>query len=269
MHKLRLGVDCSGLSDHIVNKNGELVLYSGESYNKLHEEEIAKLEEKVSPISSPSFSRVRPPTPNKPGTSVSLTPPFPSFPNVCFPQANEVAKELEECRKVVPQKILEQLERHLTSVRPSAEIKPQENATATTTAAAAAEEEIGRENEAAGPPSAKRVKVVDADPADLKTKLSSAWQRMPEIRAKIEEAVARTDRVIRAIEFEASKSGQEANLKTLLGGEGGGEDGEGDEDRISPALKEAEVLGHVSVRKKWAKLMNFSTPIKFSLKDAR
>lgn len=200
---------------------------------------------------------------------MSLTPPFPSFPNVCFPQANEVAKELEECRKVVPQKILEQLERHLTSVRPSAEIKPQENATATTTAAAAAEEEIGRENEAAGPPSAKRVKVVDADPADLKTKLSSAWQRMPEIRAKIEEAVARTDRVIRAIEFEASKSGQEANLKTLLGGEGGGEDGEGDEDRISPALKEVEVLGHVSVRKKWAKLMNFSTPIKFSLKDAR
>ena len=61
LHKLRLGVDCSGLSDHIVNKNGELVLYSGESYNKLHEEAIAKLEEKVSPISSPSFSRVRPP----------------------------------------------------------------------------------------------------------------------------------------------------------------------------------------------------------------
>ena len=35
------------LSDHIVNKNGELILYSGDSYNKLHEEEIANLEQKV------------------------------------------------------------------------------------------------------------------------------------------------------------------------------------------------------------------------------
>ena len=45
LHKLRLGVDCSVLSDHIVNKNGELVLYSGESYNKLHEEEIFSLDD--------------------------------------------------------------------------------------------------------------------------------------------------------------------------------------------------------------------------------
>ena len=48
LHKLRLGVDCSGLGDHIVNKNGELVLYSGETYNKLHQEEIEELEQKVS-----------------------------------------------------------------------------------------------------------------------------------------------------------------------------------------------------------------------------
>ena len=44
LHKLRLGVDCSGLSEHAVNRNGELVLFSGHAYDRRCEEEIARLE---------------------------------------------------------------------------------------------------------------------------------------------------------------------------------------------------------------------------------
>jgi len=200
LHKLRLGVDCSGLSDHIVNKNGELILYSGDSYNKLHEEEIANLEQK----------------------------------------ASDLAKQLEECRRVVPQQIMEKLQEHLENVRPNAELT----------------DDGGRENNA-------KVSVSATNPEDLKDKLSTTSQKMPEIRARIEEAVARTERVIRAIEYDASKSGEESNLEQLL------QEETDSKDRISPALKEAEISGHVSVRKKWAKLMSFSSPIKFSLKDAR
>ncbi|QDZ25113.1 hypothetical protein HOP50_16g76600 [Chloropicon primus] len=217
LHKLRLGVDCSGLGDHIVNKNGELVLYSGESYNKIHQEEIENLEQK----------------------------------------ANSLAKELEECRQAVPQKILQQLKTQLDAVRPDCELK------------ISAQEENRETKRARVDPSAK-------DNAEgLKDKLSFASQKMPEIRAKIEEAVARTDRVIRAMEYQAaaSKSDGEGedigNLQKLLGE--GGEDGteSGGTDGVSPAIKEAEATGHVSVRKKWAKLMSFSSPMKFSLKDAR
>ena len=179
-------------------------MYSGDSYNQLHEEEISKLEQK----------------------------------------ANELAKELEECRKTVPLQIMENLKTQLESVRPKAELT----------------EANQRENDA-------KVSVNSAANAeDLKDKLSSTCQKMPEIRAKIEEAVARTDRVIRAIEQEASKSGEETNLEELL------QDDKKEDDvlaSVSPALKRAEISGHVSSRKKWARLMTFSSPIKFSLKDAR
>jgi regulator of replication initiation timing len=212
LHKLRLGVDCSGLSDHIVNKNGELILYSGDSYNKLHEEEIENLEQK----------------------------------------ANQLAKELEECRRTVPGQIMENLKQQLESVRPNTDLKESET------------ENNNLNNNATA--------VTNAD--HLKEKLSTACQKMPEIRAKIEEAVARTDRVIRAIEYETSKSGEDGNLEQLLqegnsNKDSSSDDGENGDAGLSPAVKQAEISGHISVRKKWAKLMTFSSPMKFSLKDAR
>ena len=204
-------------SDHIVNKNGELILYSGESYNKLHEEEIAALEAK----------------------------------------ATALAKQLEACRQEIPKQIVETLQQQMETVRPKAVMEP---------AASENENDANRERGAGA----------GTRPGELKDKLSSVSQKMPEMRAKIEEAVARTDRVIRAIEQEASKSGDD-RLDHLLDGGAGAEEGEAEgeggardgEGGISPAIKEAAIAGHVSVRKKWAKLMTFSSPVKFSLKDAR
>ena len=148
---------------------------------------------------------------------------------------------------------MENLKQQLESVRPNSELK-----------------ECQRENSSMN--HVNNSSAADAD--QLKEKLSTASQKMPEIRAKIEEAVARTDRVIRAIEYETSKSGEEANLEHLLQEEDHGRgDNSGDNkdnsSSISPAVKQAEISGHVSVRKKWAKLMTFSSPMKFSLKDAR
>ena len=133
---------------------------------------------------------------------------------------------------------------------------------------------LASEAEAEGRENKRAKQAPAADPADLKEKLSFASSKLPEIRARIEEAVARTDRVIRAMEYQAEAStegegGKVAGFEKLRQEEGGDKEGGHDEDKISPAIKEAEIAGHVSVRKKWAKLMTFSTPIKFSLKDAR
>ena len=109
---------------------------------------------------------------------------------MCDDQASDLAKQLEECRRVVPQQIMEKLQEHLENVRPNAELT----------------DDGGRENNA-------KVSVSATNPEDLKDKLSTTSQKMPEIRARIEEAVARTERVIRAIEYDASKSGEESNLE--------------------------------------------------------
>ncbi len=223
-------------SDHIVNKNGELILYSGESYNKLHEEEIAALEAK----------------------------------------ATALAKQLEAHRQEIPKQIVETLQQQMETVRPNAAVAEMAMEMAPKDRAAS---EIENENDAGA--NRGRGAGAGTSPGELKEKISSVSQKMPAMRAKIEEAVARTDRVIRAIEQEASKSGEE-RLGQLLGGAGaqegeeegeggaGASDGSGSGDGgISPAIKEAAIAGHVSVRKKWAKLMTFSSPVKFSLKDAR
>jgi len=197
-------------SDQIVNKNGELVLYSGDSYNKLHEDEIGELEEK----------------------------------------ATRLATELEECRQKVPAQIVEKLHNHLRTLRPSTDI-----------------------GDATG---IKENHTEDSEDVDgLKIKLSTTSRKLPEVRAKIEEAVARTERVIEAIEEQASKSDADFSIEKLLE-----ETAEEDEDevqdeddasesKISPELKKAEIAGHVSVRKKWVNMMSCPSPLKFSLKDAR
>ena len=41
---------------------------------------------------------------------------------MCDDQASDLAKQLEECRRVVPQQIMEKLQEHLENVRPNAEL---------------------------------------------------------------------------------------------------------------------------------------------------
>ena len=59
LHKLGLGVDCSGLSEHAVNRNGELVLFSGHAYDRRCEEEIARLESEANALASELGNPVR------------------------------------------------------------------------------------------------------------------------------------------------------------------------------------------------------------------
>ena len=232
-------------SDQIVNKNGELVLYSGDSYNKLHEDEIGELEEKVKreEANQPSFEESF----SFPFRSNEQLVPFLSFPKT---KATRLATELEECRQKVPAQIVEKLHNHLRTLRPSTDI-----------------------GDATG---IKENHTEDSEDVDgLKIKLSTTSRKLPEVRAKIEEAVARTERVIEAIEEQASKSDADFSIEKLLE-----ETAEEDEDevqdeddasesKISPELKKAEIAGHVSVRKKWVNMMSCPSPLKFSLKDAR
>ena len=178
----------------------------------------------------------------------------------CYSQANALAKDLEQRRSDVPKAILARLQAELEAVRPRSEVECSAK---------------DAENECAGGGGiGKRPRPAAEEVEELRGKLAATGGRMPEIRARIEEAVARTDRVVRAMEYQAQASeGGSGGLGAVLrGGSEGveGRDQEDDQDgEVSPEVRAAEAAGHISVRKKWAKLMTFSTPIKFSLKDAR
>ena len=178
----------------------------------------------------------------------------------CYSQANALAKDLEQRRSDVPKAILARLQAELEAVRPRSEVE--------CSAKDAENECVG------GGGIGKRPRPAAEEVEELRGKLAATGGRMPEIRARIEEAVARTDRVVRAMEYQAQASeGGSGGLGAVLRGGSEGVEGRDQEDdqngEVSPEVRAAEAAGHISVRKKWAKLMTFSTPIKFSLKDAR
>ena len=218
LHKLRLGVDCSGLSEHAVNRNGELVLFSGHAYDRRCEEEIARLES----------------------------------------EANALASELEACRAAVPAAVAERLRDDLRRARPSATMPEADGASAPNAAAAS----------------------ISQKAAGLEARLADASARLPSTRAKVEEAVARTARVVRTVQEESARGltpkSKGQSLHKLLADSptptgAALPSGSGDEVAASPAILAAERAGHVAARTDWAKhlAMSCPSPITFSLRDAR